>query len=78
MINDKNDSLLNNVKVDKWDELREDGKLLDTYEGQVALDRVDTQKYMGIFIQNNGLNNTTIDSKIEKANINAKIILNKH
>ena len=64
---DKIDSLKNTVKLDSWSEERIDGKVVNSYDGQVRVNEEPSFKYMGMYIQNDGGNEETITSKLKKA-----------
>ena len=51
--------------------------LVERHEDKMVLKEVDKQKYMGVYIQNDGKNTATINEKINKAKINAISLINK-
>ena len=46
-----NECLENTIKVDKWKEVRVNRIIIDKYDGEMSLDKVDYQKYMQTPVQ---------------------------
>ena len=61
--NEANDCLSNVIKLDRRKEERKYSKLVERQEDKMVLKEVDKQKYIGVYIQNDGKNTATINEK---------------
>ena len=75
--NTKEDDLNNVMEVDGWEQVREQGELKDKFVGKVKTEKVKSQKYLGLYIQDNGKNDDTIKNKNIKAIVTTRAVKNK-